>query len=104
MKPEDFNRLCAEFMGYTELTSVDPERFTKGNCYYQWVGPINYYHDANQRNKVIEKMEISVERDHVDEEWISYTRGGDGKIEFMQARIDRNESEIACIELVLEGK
>jgi len=61
MNKQEFNRLCAEYMGYkfkefTEpFVSVGVWNESKGN----WFPSFDPYSDANDRNKVIEKMGIS---------------------------------------------
>lgn len=93
---KEFNLKCAEFMGihidrvgevwvhYTDFDSIGEV----GRCF-------NPYNDANDRNKVIEKMKITTSSSLVVREWRCLHESCDVWNESMEA------AQIACISAVL---
>ena len=99
MDKQRFNILCAEYMGLDKFPYVSD--ILKTYCYdKETMELFNPYEDANDRNKVIEKMRVTVFCFAEPAKWKSYVNQMPG--DFISE--SRDESEIACISAVLESE
>ena len=101
MNPEDFNRSCAEYMGYTifDRYYMDSDSTSNGE-----IKIFDYYGDANYRNKVIEKIRASTNCHYYDPSlWFCDWRDDDGEDQETDLLDSMEAAQIACITKVLEA-
>ena len=104
MKPEEFNRRCAEYMGIEVVQTCKGWRMRNPDKYDRpkYFSLPDYCHNANDRNKVIEKMEITTAYRSAlansDIQWACHTFKSD-----IYADKSMEAAQIACITKVLEA-
>ena len=106
MEPEEFNRRCAEVVhpeGSYERNSGNDYWVIRDENGAQGYPMPDFYHDANQRNKVIEKMRITTAWNDTNNHWMVKLAGRDCLDETSSFGMEMEAAQIACITKVLEA-
>jgi len=93
MNEQEFNMKCAEYMGGSATQELNDWDMS------QW----NPYRDANDRNKVIEKMEIHTMFNNASVKWDCYTVITFIDVENVGTSESMEQAQIDCITQVLEA-
>ena len=105
MEPEEFNRRCAEVVhpeGSYERNSGNDYWVIRDENGAQGYPMPDFYHDANQRNKVIEKMQMAMVYQYPFERWyVDVPHPKRGAI--CATNKSMEAAQIACITKVLEA-